>query len=175
MNIKIKTILLWAIIITAILMALVTVWGFSTDLPTDPVLHLEYLKFILDVYKVIGLGFLITLLGVLIPQILPETKYEFDLVKEGRIVFSKAKTGIDYFPYRLASLDFNDAIQHIEVIHQQKHLTDIYLADSPKVGKWYYDPFAEITRIRRCLIKTAEEWNMITTSERIRRLEEFKE
>jgi len=92
--------------------------------PAYPTLRLEYLKFALEVYKAIGLGFLITLLVAAIPIIMPEARYNFEISKEGRYVYSKAKTGSDYLPYALAALEFKDGIEHIKSIHRLKHLAD---------------------------------------------------
>jgi hypothetical protein len=79
-------------------------------LPTDPTLRLEYFRFTPEVHKAIGLGFLITPLGVAIPNILPEARYDFETLKEGREIYSRAKIGIDYLPYKLADLDFKDGV-----------------------------------------------------------------
>ena len=128
MKITVRSIVIWACVIAALIFVLATVsFALLIDMPSDPTLKLEYLKFAIEVYKVIGIGFLITILGVLIPQILPEAKYEFDKLKEGREIYSKAKTGIDYLPYQLAELNFKDGMNHLKTIHQLKHLALIFI------------------------------------------------
>lgn len=140
MKITVRLITIGATVTALILFIASTIWmGSYLSLPSDSTQRLEYLKFTLEVYKAIGLGFLITLLGVAIPHLLPEARYGFETLKEGREIYSKAKTGIDYLPYKLASLDFKNGIEHIESIHRLKHLADAYIEESPKVGKWPYD------------------------------------
>lgn len=162
MKLSIRSVVLWAFVITILLLVLVTIASFSSDLPATAETRLEYLKFILDIYKAIGLGFLITLLVALVPQILPETKYEFEVVKEGREIFSKAKTGIEYMPYNLALLDFKAAIEHIEMIHQLKHLADAYLDENEKAGNWRYDPYEKIVSIREVVTNSADKWDKLS-------------
>jgi len=58
---------------------------------------------------------------------LPEVRFDFEPLKEGREIYSKAKAGIDYVPYKLADTDFKAGIEYIENIHRLKHLADAYL------------------------------------------------
>lgn len=168
-KISIRIIIIIATIITAILFIVCTIWVISIlELPDDNSLRLEYLKFILELYKVIGIGFLVTLLGTLIPNILPEAKYEFDKLKEGREIFSKAKTGIDYLPYRLAELNFKESLEYIESIHRLKHLADIYLNELPKVGKWPYDPFEKIAVIRNLVLSKSKNWDKMSRESKLK-------
>jgi hypothetical protein len=93
MRVTNKQILIGASAIAGILFVLSSIWaGFFLQLPSDPSLSLEYLKFVLEVYKAIGIGFLIALLGLLIPNILPEAKYEFDKLKDGREIYSNTNS-----------------------------------------------------------------------------------
>lgn len=169
MKITVRSIVIWACVRAALALILATTaLGVLVDLPSDPALRLEYYRFALEVYKAIGLGFLITILGALIPQILPEAKYEFDKLKEGREVFSKAKTGIDYLPYQLAELNFKDSMDHLETVHQLKHLAKVYLEDSSQVGGWRYEPYYRITRFRDAVKeRTPSGWDSLTREERL--------
>jgi hypothetical protein len=128
MKITTRQITIGAIVTALILFVASTIWmGDFLSPPTDSTLRLEYLKFTLEVYEAIGLGFLITLLGVAIPNNVPQARYDFETLKEGRGIYSKAKTGIDYPPYKLADLDFKNRIAHIESVHCLKHLADAYI------------------------------------------------
>jgi len=169
MKITVRSIVIWACVIAALALVLATAaLGLLVDMPSDPTLKLDYLKFALEVYKAIGIGFLITILGALIPHILPEAKYEFDKLKEGREVFSKAKTGIDYLPYRLAELNFKDSMDHLETVHQLKHLAAVYLQDSSQVGEWRYKPYYRIVEFRNAVEKrTPSGWDSLTREERL--------
>lgn len=131
-----------------------------------PTLRLEYLKFTLEVYKAIGLGFLITLLVAAIPNIMPEARYNFEISKEGRDVYSKAKTGSDYLPYALAALEFKNGIEHIESIHRLKHLADAYIEESPKAGKWPYDVYARIVAYRD-VVEGQKDWDTLSSQKRL--------
>jgi hypothetical protein len=138
-------------------------------LPADPTQRLEYLKLILDVYKAIGIGFLIALLGTLVPHLLPEARYEFELLKDGRALYSKAKTGIDYLPYRLSELSFADGIRHIEEVHQLKHLAETYMRETSRVGKFPYDAYQEINVYRQVLVDAAPSWDDLSREQRLAR------
>ncbi len=171
MSVTVKRITITACIIASLFFISTTIWiAYFVSYPTDSALRLEYLKFTLEVYKAIGIGFLITLLGALIPNILPEAKYEFDKLKEGREVYSKAKTGIDYLPFRLAQLSFEDGIKHIEAIHQLKHLADPYIKEMPQVGQWPYDAYATIDSYRKVVVRKPKEWDEITRDQRLEML-----
>jgi hypothetical protein len=135
--------------------------------PADPTLRLEYLKFTLEVYKTIGIGFLITLLGVAIPNILPEARYEFENQKASREIYSQVKTGIIYLPYELAEMNLSDALAHIKNLHFQKHMAETY-PQSFRTRRWlnrkaYYEIEAAYTK----LFEQAD-WNSKSPSDRLK-------
>lgn len=165
---SIRLIIIIVTFVTAILFIVCTIWVmYILELPDDDGLRLEYLKFVLELYKVIGIGFLVTLLGTLIPNILPEAKYKFDKLKEGREIFSKAKTGIDYLPFRLAELGFRESFEHIERIHEVKHLADTYIKDMPQIGKWPYDPYEKITVVRNLVLSKSKDWDKMSRESKL--------
>lgn len=135
-------------------------------LPNDPELRLEYLNFYLEVYKAIGVAFLVTVLGAIIPQIVPEAKFTFDNIVKGREHYTKAKTGIDYLPYRLPYYNMQEALAHIETIHQTKHLADIYIKEPYRVAKWPYDPYERIVVYRTALINCSS-WDNLPVEKRL--------
>jgi hypothetical protein len=167
MKITVKQITIGATVAALILFVIASIWmGGYLSLLSDSTQRLEYLKFSLDVYKAIGIGFLITLLGLAIPNILPEARYEFETLKEGREVYSSAKTGIDYLPYKLADLDFKNGIAHIESVHRLKHLADTYIQQFPRAGKWPYDAYARIEAYREVLVRQ-KDWDALPRKKRL--------
>jgi hypothetical protein len=139
-----KKILIYCSVFAIILLGISVVW-MKFEFP-DPKNHsvddhqliLNYLTLKFEVFKAIIIGYLVSVLGLIIPNILPEAKYEFQRKKEGRKIYSKAKTGIDYLPYELADLDKRMAREHIHNIHELKHLADIYIKDDAKITGWPY-------------------------------------
>jgi hypothetical protein len=85
MKITVKNIMVFGGIIAFLLFIAATSWmATCVEIPSDPEMRLKYYEFMLEVYQAIDIGFLIALLGALIPHIFTETKYEFDKRKEGR-------------------------------------------------------------------------------------------
>jgi hypothetical protein len=145
-----------------------TIWiiGYLSP-PTDPTLRLEYLKFTLEVYKAIGLGFLITLLGVAIPSILPEARYVFETSREARMAYSKAKTGLIYLPYELADLKFSDALAHIKNLHFEKHMAEAY-PQIPEDIKWLKEVAYHGIMAAHQKLSTQTDWDSISRNDRLK-------
>ena len=168
MKITVRQITIGATIAALLLFIAATFWMIGYLSPVvDPVLRLEYLRFSLEVYKAVGIGFLITLLGVAIPNILPEARYEFENQKASREIYSRVKTGIIYLPYELAEMSLSDASAHIKNLHFQKHMAETY---------------PQTFRARRWLNKTAyfkieaahmklfekKDWDSLSPSDRLK-------
>lgn len=176
MKITNKNLVSFVIIVTLVFFGLATLWlNREAVSPTDNSLEahkikLEYLSLKLDVYKAIGIGFLIALLGLLIPNILPEARYEFEKMKEGRKVFSEAKTGIDYLRFGLPYLDRVSAINHINEIHRLKHLADAYIRNDPRIAKWPdakpYDAYHIIMKYLHAVSDPGINWDKMTLIKR---------
>src|SRR4051812_47169141 len=98
----IRRILFWALMITLLLTILVSIPFY--DVITASKLDIDRGKFFLEVYKIIGVGFLIALLSVVIPYMLAESKESFLRFKESRIAYSEAKTSIIYLPLKLSNI-----------------------------------------------------------------------
>jgi hypothetical protein len=167
MKITIRQIMIWATIAAFLLFVAASVWMIVfLSPPSDPALRLEYLKFSMEVYKAIGLGFLITLLTATIPQILPEARYAFETSKEGREIYSRAKTGAEYLPYTLPDLDFKTGIEHIENIHRIKHLAQCY-PQLPHASEWLEKKgYSMIVAYRDALVQQSN-WDSLSRNERL--------
>lgn len=170
MKTTVRMIIIGAIVTAFALFVAAKVWmDIYLPQPTDLILRLEYLKFSLEVYKAIGLGFLITLLGVAIPNILPEARYEFETSKEWREKYSKVKTGIVYLNYKLADLKFSDALVHIENLHRQKHLAEMYPQPAEKLAFLKKEAYYTLQATFNQLTKQAD-WDSLSRNERLERL-----
>jgi hypothetical protein len=168
MKITVRQITIGAILIALLLFVAATIWlGRYLSPPSDPIQELEYFRFTLEVYKAIGLGFLITLLGVAIPNILPEARYEFETSKEARMAYSKVKTGVIYLQYKLADLNFSDAIAHLENLHFQKHLAENYPQSSKNMEWLKNDAYNMIDSTFKRLGKRTD-WDSIPRNERLK-------
>ncbi len=137
-----KKILIYCSVFALLLLGIAVIW-MKTEIKAPPINSMEdhqiiinYLTLKFEVFKAIIIGYLVSVLGLIIPNIIPEAKYEFERNKEGRIIYSKAKTGIDYLPYTLTDMDKHSAREHIHNIHELKHLADIYIKDDAKIAVW---------------------------------------
>ncbi|MES9921786.1 MAG: hypothetical protein ABW161_16285 [Candidatus Thiodiazotropha sp.] len=182
MRITINSIAISSIVIAIILFVAATIWmsAVITEPSGDSIeaheVRVKYLTFKLDVYKTITIGFLVAILGLLIPNILPEAKYKFELLKEGRRIYSKAKTGIDYFRFELADLNRLSARAHIHEIHEHKHIADEY--DIPNWEGIYRKPYGVYKTIMAYLDlveNTESPWDTLTFEERRSKLLELHE
>ena len=185
MKITNRMLAILVIIITFVFLAVASFWvtkevtfpeGYS---PEVHALRLKCLTFILEVYRTIVVGFLVAMLGILAPNILSEAKYEFERQKKGREVYSKAKTGIDYFRFDLADLDLKDARNYIHEIHELKHLADTYIRNDPQIAQWHYkkpyDAYRIIMEYLEAVENIQHQWDFITYESRRRILQEVYE
>lgn len=183
MKITNKKILIYCSVFAFVLFGLAVIWLFieisipNANTNEDHEIVLKYLSFEFDVFKAIIIGYLIAVLGLIIPNILPEIKYEFEMKKKGRKVFSKAKTGIDYLKFELADLNRIEARKHIHQIHELKHLADLYMKEDNKIAKWpYKKPFEAyeiIMEYLNLIENTAEPWDKMSISQRRNKLREI--
>lgn len=180
MKISNKTILISCTIIAIIFLGLSIIWmSFNISLPKansieDHEIIIKYLSFELDVYRTIIISFLIAVLGLIIPNMLPEMKYEFERKKEGRRIYSEAKTGIDYLHFELADLDMKEAREHIHRIHVLKHLADLYIKEDENIAIWPYKKPYEAYEIIMEYLYAIEDyknpWNEMTYDQRRKKL-----
>lgn len=176
METKLYRILSWGFACT-ILLFLGTIFYFSflQSVPENvDFIALQQYRF--EVLKSIGIGFLIALLGLVVPHLLATAKYNFELEKEGRKLYSEAITHIEYLPYEIPEMDFKQAIGHLKQMHQVKHLADLYY-DPTRPGKKYREMFEEIKAfdkiaVVRAALNNEEEYLKKGFEERVKFLEE---
>lgn len=99
----------------------------------------EQLRFFLDAYKAIGVGFLVALLGAIIPQLLPEARDRFERFKDSRVAYSEAKTSVIYLPDKLSDLSISDAATVVQDAHKKLHLAETY-TELKNHLKWHPHP-----------------------------------
>jgi len=109
--------LLVAVAITVALEAMPS----NTSVARAPVYQFE-----LDMFKTILAGFIVAMLGVLIPAVASEAKERNEQRKESRAAYSEAKTGVDYLKLRLAASQFRDASAALQSVHYHKHLAQLF-------------------------------------------------
>lgn len=132
----IRRILFWALIITFLLTILVSIPFYKVIAPNK--VDIEQGKFFLEIYKTIGVAFLIAFLGVVIPHVLAESRESFLRFKESRIAYSEAKTSIIYLPLKLSNIkSFNHAVATVEEAHRKLHLCETYPAELRKHLHWH--------------------------------------
>lgn len=113
--------MIWKVLIGTLLVTAMAIAGLSyalcKTLDTSGNLTTEQLGFFLDAYKAIGVGFLVALLGAIIPQLLPEGRDRFERFKDSRVAYSEAKTSVLYLPEKLSNLTFSDAVTAVQDAH----------------------------------------------------------
>lgn len=159
--------------ISAFLIVIIAVFhfiAFKQDIP----ITLDEQKLFLEYYRYVGFGFIIALLGILIPHLLANEQYKNQQFKESKLHYSKAKTEIIYLREEIAQLNYIDAIKKIKEVHQQLHLAETYPKEliqhlqwiHPYQHTWVDRNYWEITLIRKMLNKRIENWNNLTIIER---------
>ena len=126
---KAKSALKWTIWTIAVLVILAAIGIFLIESHPHTVGRTERLPFYklyLDALKAILISGLVALASVLIPAIISQANADFKKLKESRIAYSSAKTGIDYLPLRLSSLNLSEATAHIQQVHVYKHQAELY-------------------------------------------------
>lgn len=139
-----------------------------------------YYKLYADIFKIILAGFLVAMLGVLIPAVAAEARYDFERLKASRAAYSRAKTGVDYLKLRIASMKLAEASAHVQQVHFYKHQAELYeelqqhldKRYAPKekmdVDKWDEMMYQKLFLVREVLEKEAEHWDGMKSTERIK-------
>jgi hypothetical protein len=145
----------------------------------------EFAKLYLDAFKIVVVGGGVALLGILIPAVFAEARHAFEKLKESRIAYSKAKTGVDYLPIELCTQSLDEAASHVKKIHVWKHQAELYeelaghLKNKPKYGEmpaeerraaWGNDKYDQLYAIRVLLEKHAHEWDKLEPHARLKLL-----
>lgn len=175
----IKWLLLATLLVGAVATALVTVllvhqWpAAGEDLKPDD------LRFFLDAYKAIGIGFLVALLGVVIPHLRPEARDRFERFRDSRVAYSHAKTSVIYLPESLTSLSFAEAAAAVQEAHEALHLAETYPKELKKHLHWHPNPDTWVDRnywdlfaMRHVLDANVDGWSARTGGQRLQALRE---
>jgi len=161
--------ILWITILVAGLAAAIVMYVWVTHPATD----IAQQRLYLDAYKTIGIGFLVALLGTIIPNLILESRDNFARAKESRIAYSHAKTSVIYLPGTLAVLEYGEAMAMLQESHRKLHLAETYGKELSDYLKWYGDKavwtdqtYWELTAVRVLLQSQADRWKSQSTGER---------
>lgn len=164
-----------ALAVAAILIGFLVVGGL-----VDAAYRLEYWKLALAALKTLVVGFLIAYLGVLVPRGFSEARHSFERLKEARIAFSRAKTGVDYLCLRLGVLPIVEASLLVQEIHVWKHRVELYpeeLADflehrneGMAPAQWANLLYEQLHAVRDVLELHAASWDTMPENRRIAEL-----
>lgn len=173
-------ILIIFILITIVILALATWQYYSTNKSHD----IEFYKLFLDFVKNVLIGFLIAVLGILIPQMIPFKRFDLEVSKKAKEIYSEAKTEMECFAYKFQYMDdVNKILQFLQEVQQKKHLADVYHEYLPNVnpeGKypaqriWPKDlkPYNRITNIRNIVQENSSDWKELSPDKRFKIINE---
>ena len=165
-----KTILIATTAVAITMAALVTL-----QLSSESVLTLELRRFYFDVYRAVGIGFLVAVLAAVVPQLLPEARDRFERFKASRLAYSEAKTSALYLPARISGLDFAEAVEALEDAHVKLHVAETYKDELVEhLSTWYPQPelwgeqtYWELTGLKRLMLSKVEEWSRLRSRVRL--------
>ena len=168
------TILLRAsVIVSSVVFAAWTILFLAQGLSKEWEIEASTFPTFLDGYKAIGIGFLVAILVVLVPQLLPEEKYRFERLKDSRQAYSKAQTGITYLPNKIADLSLNDSVALLQSVHQDLHVAQTYeelaghLAPYETPEKWGPSKYRTLMAIKATLEERIEDWDTMPSVARL--------
>ena len=149
----IRMVLLGASLVAVAAMILLT-----SALVLEPALTLDIRRLYLEAYKAAGVGFLVAILGVSVPQLLPEARDRFERFKNSRVAYSDAKTAVIYLPETLSKLTFGPAVAAVRDAHRMLHVAETYSELQTHLISWHPHPktwvdrnYWELMAIRRAL------------------------
>ena len=164
----VKRILFIATLFAALAFVIVTILWLIHP-PTD----IEQQRLYFDAYKAIGIGFLVALLGTIIPNLIQEGRDNFEREKQSRIAYSQAKTSVIYLPGTLAAMQYGKAMATLEKCHRKLHIAETYGKELDEYLKWYGDRaiwseliYWKLTAVRTLLQANADEWEIKSLHER---------
>ena len=167
--------MIWKVFVSTLCISVVVIILISVAMFSEDSLTLELKRFYFNAYKSVGIGLLVALLAVIIPQMLPEARDQFERFKDSRIAYSHAKTSVIYLPARLATLSFEDAVSHVQDAHEKLHLAETYKKELLTHLMWYPKPeiwsermYWEISAIRAILESNVDTWSNLSKGIRMR-------
>jgi hypothetical protein len=147
--------------------------------PPSP--QFDVCDFDLKMFQAILAGFLVAMLGILIPASITEKRHKFKQEKECRQVCSKARTGVDYLALQLCTADFVQTHAIIHKVHYYKHQAVVYPQfdamirdryDSKITGDdWDNAIYWKLWETRKLLKAKASQWDSWSPAERLKHLE----
>jgi hypothetical protein len=134
-----------------------------------------------DLAKAVLVGFGAALLGILIPAVFAEARYSFERLRDSRTAYSEAKTGVDYLPLRLSTLDLKAAAAFVQRAHVRKHEAELYpelkfhlkkrgINKTPE--QWGDGIYSQLFDVRELLEAHAGEWDSLRPDARLALLRE---
>jgi hypothetical protein len=139
--------------------------------------RLPFLNFELAMFKAILAGFVVGMLGILIPAVASEARQRFDQRKASRIAYSKAKTGVDYLKLRLAAASLAEAATALQRAHFLKHQAELYdefpewlkkrHGAAKTADQWDEEMYGKLFCARQALEQNAEAWDRLSPAQRI--------
>jgi hypothetical protein len=161
--------ILWIAMLVAGLAAAIVTYIWVTHPTTD----IELQRLYLDAYKTIGIGFLVAVLGTIIPNLILERRDNFERAKESRIAYSHAKTSVIYLPGTLAVLEYGEAMAMLQESHRKLHIAETYGKELSDYLQWYGDKavwtdqtYWELTAVRVVLQSQADRWKNQSAGQR---------
>src|SRR5580704_4578819 len=138
--------------------------------------RIQYYKLYVDLAKAVLVGFGAALLGILIPAVFAEARYSFERLRDSRTAYSEAKTGIDYLPLRLCTLDLKAAAAFVQRAHVRKHEAELYpelkfhlkkrgINKTPE--QWGDGIYSQLFDVRELLETHAGEWDSLRPEARL--------
>jgi hypothetical protein len=88
--------------------------------------EMDRLDFELDMFKAILAGFVVSMLGILIPAVAIEARDRFEQRKQSRVAYSEAKTSVDYLKIKLSAANLAEAATALQMAHFHKHQAELY-------------------------------------------------
>jgi len=169
--------LIIALFVTVVLIGVASVITARFELNPPAAGQLHLLEFELSMFKAILAGFVVGMLGILIPAAAIETRERFERRKESRVAYSEAKTGVDYLKLRLAAANLAEAASALRNAHFQKHQAELF-EDFPEwlrkrydekmtAGKWDVMMYGKLFCARQAIETNADAWDRLTPAERI--------
>lgn len=152
---------------------------YSSVMPVND--RIQYYKLYADLAKAVLVGFGAALLGILIPAVFAEARYSFERLRDSRTAYSEAKTGIDYLPLRLCTLDLKAAAAFVQRAHVRKHEAELYpelkfhlkkrgINKTPE--QWGDGIYSQLFDVRELLEAHAGEWDSLRPDARLALLRE---
>ena len=143
--------------------------------------RIQYYKLYVDLTKAVLVGFGAALLGILIPAVFAEARYSFERLRDSRTAYSEAKTGIDYLPLRLCTLDLKSASALVQRAHVRKHEAELYpelethlkrrgIRATPE--QWGDELYNRLFIVRKLLEEHAGDWDSLSPDARLLLLRE---